>query len=67
MNENFQVEDWNVMISALLDKLFAEPSNAVIVRSLSYISEHLADLADLVFDQLLLYTKGQNKYVYLVS
>ncbi|XP_027068028.1 uncharacterized protein [Coffea arabica] len=61
------VEDWNVMISALLDKLFAEPSNAVIVRSLSYISEHLADLADLVFDQLLLYTKGQNNILESVS
>lgn len=61
------VEDWNVIISALLDKLFAEPSNAVIVRSLSYISEDLADFADLVFDQLLLYTKGQNNIQQSVS
>lgn len=54
------VEDWNSMISVLLDKLFAEPSNAVIVKSLSYMGEHLADSVDLVFHRLLLYAAGQN-------
>ncbi|KAL3533812.1 hypothetical protein ACH5RR_007333 [Cinchona calisaya] len=54
------VEDWNMIIEALLEKLFAEPSNAVMVRFLSYISEHLADLADLVFHRLLLYASGKN-------
>lgn len=49
------------MISVLLDKLFAEPSNAVIVKSLSYMGEHLASSADLVFSRLLLYAAGQSE------
>lgn len=49
------------MINALLDKLFLEPSNAVIVKSLSYMGEQLADSADLVFHRLLVFTAGQSK------
>lgn len=56
------VTDWNVMISALLDKLFAEPSSAVMVRCLSYISDHLADHADLVLCQLLLHAEGMGNF-----
>ncbi|KAF7148743.1 hypothetical protein RHSIM_Rhsim03G0097300 [Rhododendron simsii] len=33
------VEDWNLLVEPLIDKLFAEPSNAIIVTFLSYISE----------------------------
>ncbi|XP_070052827.1 uncharacterized protein [Nicotiana tomentosiformis] len=53
------VEDWKVMIGPLIDKLFAEPSNAVIVRFLSFISEHLASAADFVFQQIISYTRRQ--------
>ncbi|GMP97328.1 hypothetical protein CsSME_00045624 [Camellia sinensis var. sinensis] len=56
------VEDWNSLIEPLIDKMFAEPSNAIIVRFLSYISEHLADAVDVVFHQLLLHTRQQNRW-----
>uniref|UniRef100_A0A5B6YYI7 Uncharacterized protein n=1 Tax=Davidia involucrata TaxID=16924 RepID=A0A5B6YYI7_DAVIN len=55
------VEDWNLLIDPLIDKMFAEPSNATIVRFLSYISEHLAEAADVVFHRLLLHTRGQKE------
>ncbi|GMP97067.1 hypothetical protein CsSME_00045462 [Camellia sinensis var. sinensis] len=42
--------------------MFAEPSNAIIVRFLSYISEHLADAVDVVFHRLLLHTRQQNRW-----
>ncbi|KAJ8528546.1 hypothetical protein K7X08_022238 [Anisodus acutangulus] len=53
------VEDWKVMIGPLIDKLFAESSNAVIVRFLSSISEHLASAADFVFQRLISYSRRQ--------
>ncbi|CAL5356438.1 unnamed protein product [Camellia sinensis] len=56
------VEDWNSLIEPLIDKMFAEPSNAIIVRFLSYISEHLADAVDVVFHRLLLHTRQQNRW-----
>ncbi|KAM7524534.1 hypothetical protein LguiA_014436 [Lonicera macranthoides] len=55
------VEDWNVLIGPLVQKMFAEPSNATIVRFLSCISEHLADAAGAVFTHLLLQTRGQKE------
>ncbi|XP_047307736.1 uncharacterized protein LOC124911311 isoform X2 [Impatiens glandulifera] len=55
------VQSWNMLIEPLIDKMFAEPSNSVIVRFLSYISEHLAEAADLVFHQLLLHTNQQKE------
>ncbi|KAK4404886.1 hypothetical protein Sango_0857200 [Sesamum angolense] len=36
---NFQVEDWRVMVGPFIDKMLAEPSNAVIVRFLSHITD----------------------------
>ncbi|KAL3819820.1 hypothetical protein ACJIZ3_005725 [Penstemon smallii] len=51
------VEDWNVIVGPLVDKMLAEPSNAVIVRFLSHISEYLAAAADLVFHRLILYMR----------
>ncbi|KAF7142268.1 hypothetical protein RHSIM_Rhsim05G0135200 [Rhododendron simsii] len=47
------VEEWNLLVEPLIDKLFAEPSNAIIVKFLSYISEQLADVADVVFHRIL--------------
>nr|GMC84328.1 uncharacterized protein LOC109150918 isoform X2 [Ipomoea batatas] len=56
------VEHWDLLIGPLINKLFVEPSNAVIVRFLSFISEHLAEAAELVFQQLLSYTRRQEDF-----
>ncbi|KAL6505989.1 hypothetical protein OROHE_022708 [Orobanche hederae] len=55
------VEDWHVMAGPIVDKLFAEPSNAVIVRFLSHISEYLAEVVDVVFKRLLAYVREQKE------
>ncbi|XP_004292072.1 PREDICTED: uncharacterized protein LOC101315407 [Fragaria vesca subsp. vesca] len=51
------VQSWNLLIEPLIDKMFAEPSNANIVRFLSHISEHLADAADVVLSCVLRHAK----------
>lgn len=48
------VGDWKTLVGSLIDKMFSEPSNAILVRFLSYISEHLADTKDMVLDRILL-------------
>ncbi|XP_044468283.1 uncharacterized protein LOC123197869 isoform X1 [Mangifera indica] len=53
------VQDWKSLIVLLIDKMYAEPSNAIIVRFLSYISEHLAEAADLVLSCVLSQMRGQ--------
>ncbi|XP_062117653.1 uncharacterized protein LOC133831397 isoform X2 [Humulus lupulus] len=53
------VENWNILIGPLIDKMFAQPSNATIVRFLSYISGHLVEVANIILDHVLLHTKGQ--------
>ena len=58
-----QVQDWNCLIGPLIDKMFAEPSNAIIVRFLSYISEHLGEAGDVVIYHVLLHIKGQDEWV----
>ncbi|PIN16692.1 hypothetical protein CDL12_10657 [Handroanthus impetiginosus] len=55
------VEDWRILVGPLMDKMFAEPSNAVIVRFLSHISEYLAEAVDLVFHRLILYMREQKE------
>ncbi|XP_065618285.1 uncharacterized protein LOC112025718 [Quercus suber] len=55
------VQDWNCLIGPLIDKMFAEPSNAIIVRFLSYISEHLGEAGDVVIYHVLLHMKGQDE------
>ncbi|XP_057982158.1 uncharacterized protein LOC131167378 isoform X2 [Malania oleifera] len=55
------VKDWNVVIGPLIDKMFAEPSNATIVKFMSNINEHLAEAADVVLRRVLLHTKGQKE------
>ncbi|KAB1222327.1 hypothetical protein CJ030_MR2G002032 [Morella rubra] len=55
------VQDWHCLIGPLIDKLFAEPSNAIIVRFLSYISEHLGEAGDVVIHRVLLQMKGQEE------
>ncbi|KAG6428987.1 hypothetical protein SASPL_107026 [Salvia splendens] len=60
-----RVEDWHVIVGPLVDKMLAEPSNAVIVRFLSHISEYLAEAVDLVFNRLIFvndsYSKGKGE------
>ncbi|KAH1123046.1 hypothetical protein J1N35_006206 [Gossypium stocksii] len=53
------VQDWNALIGPLIDKMFAEPSNATIVRFLSYINEQLAEAADVVLPRVVFQMKGQ--------
>ncbi|KAI3471664.1 hypothetical protein Pfo_028314 [Paulownia fortunei] len=55
------VEDWHVMVGPLIDKMLAEPSNAVIVRFLSHISEYLAEAVDLVFNRLIVNMREQKE------
>ncbi|RDY02152.1 hypothetical protein CR513_14431, partial [Mucuna pruriens] len=55
------VQDWNFLIGPLVDKMFADPSNATIVKFLSYISENLANVADLVFHHVLLHVREQKE------
>uniref|UniRef100_A0A1J3GQ58 Uncharacterized protein n=1 Tax=Noccaea caerulescens TaxID=107243 RepID=A0A1J3GQ58_NOCCA len=55
------VQNWGSLIAPLLDKMFLEPSNAIMVRFLSCISEHLADTSDMVLLHVLSRMKGQNK------
>lgn len=56
-----QVQNWGSLIGPLLDKMFLEPSNAIMVRFLSCISEYLADKSDMVLLHILSYMKKQNK------
>ncbi|XP_022634851.1 uncharacterized protein LOC106757598 isoform X2 [Vigna radiata var. radiata] len=55
------VQDWNFLIGPLVDKMFANPSNATIVKFLSYISENLATVADLVLHHVMLHVRDQKQ------
>ncbi|XP_021814522.1 uncharacterized protein LOC110757258 [Prunus avium] len=55
------VQSWDVLIGLLIEKMFAEPSNATIVKFLSYISEHLAEAADPVLSCVLLHAKRRKE------
>ncbi|XP_027939676.1 uncharacterized protein LOC114193892 [Vigna unguiculata] len=55
------VQDWNFLIGPLVDKMFADPSNATIVKFLSYISENLATVADLVLHHVMLHVRDQKQ------
>lgn len=58
-----QVQDWKFLIGPLIDKLFEEPSNAVLVRFLSIINDHFVKAIDVVLKRILSYGKGQKEYV----
>ncbi|XP_021893322.1 uncharacterized protein LOC110811211 isoform X2 [Carica papaya] len=53
------VQNWNSLIERLIDKMFAEPSNAMIVRFLSCINEQLAESGDIVLYRVLCHVKEQ--------
>ncbi|XP_050367158.1 uncharacterized protein LOC126785487 [Argentina anserina] len=55
------VQSWNFLIEPLIDKMFAEPSNANIVRFLSHISEHLAEASDVVISCVLKHVKRRKE------
>lgn len=50
-----------------MDKMFAEPSNAILVRFLSMINEHFVKATDVVLERILSYVKGQKEYVTLTN
>ncbi|XP_076905850.1 uncharacterized protein LOC143561739 isoform X2 [Bidens hawaiensis] len=56
------VKSWKPLIGSLIDKMFAEPSNPIMVKFLSYISDHLGAEADIVFQQILLHTESQTEF-----
>ncbi|KAG9449452.1 hypothetical protein H6P81_009417 [Aristolochia fimbriata] len=47
------VQNWTSLIAPLIEKMFAEPSNGIIVRFLSHISENLAEARDVVLQRVL--------------
>ncbi|KAI4348718.1 hypothetical protein L6164_009405 [Bauhinia variegata] len=55
------VQDWNCLIGPLINKMFANPSDATIVRFLSCISENLANASDVVLHHVLLHVRGQKE------
>ncbi|KAI3992440.1 hypothetical protein MKX01_022531 [Papaver californicum] len=55
------VEDWSIFIEKLVDKMFSEPSNVIIVRFLSCISEHLANAPNVLLPRILLCMQGQEE------
>uniref|UniRef100_A0A1D1ZF51 Peroxisomal membrane protein PEX21 n=1 Tax=Anthurium amnicola TaxID=1678845 RepID=A0A1D1ZF51_9ARAE len=54
------VENWGVLIDKLIDKMFLNPSNAVLVRFMSYLSEPLAEAGDFVLHRVLIYMQEQD-------
>ncbi|XP_068643692.1 uncharacterized protein [Aristolochia californica] len=48
------VQDWSSLVGPLIDKMFSEPSNAIIVRFFSHIIEILAEARDVVLQRVLL-------------
>lgn len=52
------MEDWNLLVGPLVDKMLKEPLNVTIVRFLSCISENLADVADVVFQRLISHARA---------
>ncbi|KAJ8638025.1 hypothetical protein MRB53_012292 [Persea americana] len=55
------VHNWSILIEPLIDKMFADPSNAITVRFLSYISEHLAESGDVVLRRVLFHSNGHKE------
>ncbi|KAL4587515.1 hypothetical protein LXL04_000386 [Taraxacum kok-saghyz] len=55
------VTNWKVLVGPLVDKLFTDPSNPIIVKFLSYISDELAEQSDVVFQKILLHTESQTE------
>ncbi|KAB2636135.1 hypothetical protein D8674_026669 [Pyrus ussuriensis x Pyrus communis] len=56
------VQSWDLLIGPLIEKMFAEPSNATMVKFLSFISEHLAEAADAVLSCVLLHAKQRKEF-----
>ncbi|EPS65003.1 hypothetical protein M569_09775, partial [Genlisea aurea] len=44
---------------SLIDKMLAQPSNAIMVKFLSLITEYLAEAVDVIFRRLILYMRDQ--------
>ncbi|KAI3811705.1 hypothetical protein L1987_21434 [Smallanthus sonchifolius] len=55
------VKNWKLLVGPLVDKMFAESSNPIMVKFLSYISDYLGAEVDIVFEQILLHTESQTE------
>ncbi|KAI7743189.1 hypothetical protein M8C21_012206 [Ambrosia artemisiifolia] len=55
------VKNWKLLAGPLVDKMFDEPSNPIMVKFLSYISDYLGATVDIVFQQILLHTESQTE------
>ncbi|KAF7819009.1 armadillo/beta-catenin-like repeat protein [Senna tora] len=55
------VRDWKFLIGPLIDKMFSDPSNAIIVKFMSYISENLVAATDQVLHKVLMHVRGQKE------
>nr|XP_029117568.1 uncharacterized protein LOC105034833 isoform X4 [Elaeis guineensis] len=55
------VENWKFLLDKVIDKMFQDPSNAIIVRFMSRISEDLVEAGDLVLHRVLLHLQEQKK------
>ncbi|KAD3336291.1 hypothetical protein E3N88_31810 [Mikania micrantha] len=53
------VKNWKLLVGPLVDKMFSEASNPIMIKFLSYISDYLGSAADIVFQQILLHTESQ--------
>lgn len=45
----------------LVDKMLSDPTNAIIIRFLSSVNEHLADAADFVLPKLLVQAQKEEE------
>ncbi|XP_021724096.1 uncharacterized protein LOC110691464 [Chenopodium quinoa] len=57
------VQDWNLLVGPLVDKMLSEPTNAILVRFLSCVSEYLADAVDLVLGRILVQMQEQEEMI----
>ncbi|XP_020526344.1 uncharacterized protein LOC18439992 isoform X1 [Amborella trichopoda] len=55
------VQDWRTLIEVLLEKILADPSNAILLRFLGYINEQLAEARDLLLHRVLLHMQAQKE------
>ncbi|CAA7399297.1 unnamed protein product [Spirodela intermedia] len=54
------VKKIDILIDQLIEKMFLNPSNHVLLRFMSYLSERLAEAGDLVLHRVLVHMQGQD-------
>ncbi|CAA6662885.1 unnamed protein product [Spirodela intermedia] len=56
------VKKIDILIDQLIEKMFLNPSNHVLLRFMSYLSERLAEAGDLVLHRVLVHMQGQESF-----